>query len=316
MPRRTIGLLLMAFGTPRNNDQIEPFLTHIRNGAKPSEASVQHLKKRYRAIGGNSPLAAITEAQGAGLAKALSNRYDNITFKIHIGYKHAKPFIEDAVVAMHDEGIARALSLVLAPHYSTLSVRAYNDRAVKSAASLDWPVVATTSSWHTQPKLVRYWATQIEAALSAIPKAKRPETIVVFSAHSLPQSILSTGDPYLEQVKESARLVAEEAKLGHYALGWQSAGRSSGPWIGPDIRDLTRDLWNTAGYRTFIYCPIGFVADHLEVLYDGDIECRAVVDELGGTYMRVAMPNAHPMLIGSLCDVVAGQLTGQVGMNS
>ncbi len=308
MSHRTIGLLLMAFGTPRNHAQIEPFLTHIRNGAKPSEASLQHLAARYRAIGGSSPLAAITEAQGEALARALDGRHDGTTFKVYIGYKHAAPFIEDAIAAMHADGITEAISVVLAPHYSALSVRAYNDRAIQSAISLDGPAIATTASWYNQPKLVRYWATRIEAALAAVPEAGRSKAVVIFTAHSLPTRILSTSDPYPQEIEESARLIAEAAKLGHYELGWQSAGGTAEPWLGPDIRDLTRRLWKKEGYRTFIYCPIGFVSDHLEVLYDDDVACRAVVEELGGTYVRVAMPNADPMFIDSLCEVVAGHL--------
>ncbi len=305
---RTTGLLVMAYGTAHRAEDIEAFYTHIRHGVSPTPALLEELKSRYQAIGGLSPLTAITAAQGEQLERSLNARYPGRNFKTYIGYKHTAPFIEDAVAAMHADGITEAVSLVLAPHYSAFSVQGYNDRAIQSAKKLGGPVLTITPSWYRQPKFIRHWASRIEAMLAAMEEAERAKTVVIFSAHSLPQKILQNDDPYVQQVEDSARLIAAAAKLQHFAVGWQSAGRTPDPWIGPDVCDLTRQLWQAPGYRTFVYCPIGFVADHLEVLYDNDIECRAVTDELGGSYRRPAMPNTDPSFIECLADVVAEHL--------
>lgn len=305
---RTTGLLVMAYGTARRAEDIEAFYTDIRHGSRPSPELLAELNARYRAIGGLSPLAAITAAQGEHLERCLNARFPYKNFKTYLGYKHAAPFIEDAVAAMHADGIVEGINLVLAPHYSGFSVQGYNDRALQSARKLGGPVLSVTPSWYRQPKFIRYWATRIEATLAAVPAAELAKTVVVFSAHSLPQKILQDGDPYVQQIEDSARLIAAAAKLRHFVVGWQSAGRTPDPWIGPDVRDLTRQLWKAPGYRRFVYCPIGFVADHLEVLYDNDIECRDVVAELGGTYVRPAMPNTDPLFIECLADVVAEHL--------
>lgn len=308
MPKQTIGLLVMAYGTPRSPEEIEPYYTHIRHGRKPPDDLLQDLKDRYEAIGGVSPLARITEAQAAELETKLNERFEDKTFKAYLGLKHIAPFIEDAVNDMHSDGIEQAISLVLAPHYSTFSVKSYNGRAQEKAESLGGPVIHSVDSWYDQPKFIDYWADQVQKTFSEISQADREKTVVIFSAHSLPEKILQAGDPYPEQLAESAELIARAAGINHYAIGWQSEGNTPEPWIGPDVQDLTRDLFEQHGYRSFIYCPIGFVADHLEVLYDNDYECKVVTDELGAAYYRPNMPNTDPLFIECLADVVTKEL--------
>lgn len=308
MTGQTIGLLVMAYGTPRSPEEIEPYYTHIRHGRKPPEELLQDLKDRYKAIGGVSPLARITEKQASELEKKLNERFPDKTFKRYLGLKHISPFIEDAVTDMHKDGITQAVSIVLAPHYSTFSVKSYNGRAQEKAQQLGGPAIDSVESWYDEPKFVNYWAEQINKTLSSIPEQEREKTVVIFSAHSLPEKILQANDPYPKQLEESAELIARKAGIRHYTIGWQSEGNTPEPWIGPDVQDLTRDLFEREGYTSFVYCPVGFVADHLEVLYDNDYECKVVTDELGANYYRPEMPNAKPEFIDALADVVTKKL--------
>ncbi|TAN07600.1 MAG: ferrochelatase [Rhodanobacteraceae bacterium] len=304
----TTGLLVMAYGTPHTLQDLRAYYTHIRHGREPSEALQEQLQNRYFAIGGGSPLNRITAEQAAQLTADLSRRFPAQDFRSYIGFKHTAPFIEEAVARMHADGIHKGVALVMAPHYSAFSVRAYRERVTRAAAPLGWPRLVTVDAWYRQPKFIGYWARCISVALQALQPDDRRHAAVIFSAHSLPARILVESDPYVQQVTESAQLIAAAAGLDTYAIGWQSAGRTPDPWIGPDVREVTRNLWNTRQQRTFIYCPIGFVADHLEVLYDNDVECRAVVEELGGAYVRPPMPNIHPLFIAALADAVAEAL--------
>lgn len=299
----------MAYGTPRCPEEIEPYYTHIRRGRKPSPEALQDLTERYEAIGGVSPLAKITEEQAEKLEAALNSKNKDIQFKSYLGLKHIDPFIEDAVSQMHKDGIEEAVTLVLAPHYSTFSVKSYNGRAVEESEKLGGPKIHTIDSWYTEEKFIDYWAGQLKKTFQDIPEAEKDKTIVIFSAHSLPEKILQYGDPYPEQLKETADLIAKKAEIPHYTIGWQSEGNTPEPWIGPDVQDLTRDLYEQKGYVNYVYCPVGFVADHLEVLYDNDYECKVVTDELGVNYFRPEMPNAKDEFIDALATVIEKKLS-------
>ncbi|WP_026672473.1 ferrochelatase [Alkalihalobacterium bogoriense] len=304
--KKTVGLLVMAYGTPRSLEEIEPYYTHIRHGRKPSPEALQDLTERYEAIGGISPLAKITEEQANKLAEELNKRHSDLDFKVYLGLKHIEPFIEDAVHQMKEDGIEEAISIVLAPHYSTFSVKSYNGRAVEESEKISGPKIYTIDSWYNESEFIDYWTTQINKTMEQVADVEK--TCVVFSAHSLPERIISMGDPYPDQLQETADLIAEKANIKHYTIGWQSAGNTPDPWIGPDVQDLTRDLYNEKGYTAFVYCPVGFVADHLEVLYDNDYECKVVTDELGISYFRPEMPNAKPEFINCLATVVDQQV--------
>ncbi|MDA8351826.1 MAG: ferrochelatase [Firmicutes bacterium] len=305
MSKQTIGLLVMAYGTPRTPEEIEPYYTHIRHGHRPPEEQIQDLKERYEAIGGISPLAKITNQQVEALEKRVNQLHDDITFKSYLGLKHIDPFIEDAVQQMKEDGIEEAVSLVLAPHYSTFSVKSYNGRAQEEAKKQGGPRIHSVDSWYDHPRFIQYWADQLKQTFDRIPKEKHDQTVVIFSAHSLPEKILQDQDPYPKQLEETARWVAEKAGIPHYAVGWQSAGNTPEPWLGPDVQDLTRELHQKKGYTSFVYCPLGFVAEHLEVLYDNDYECKVVCDEIGADYYRPPMPDAKPAFIECLAEVVA-----------
>ncbi|GGA58632.1 ferrochelatase [Kroppenstedtia guangzhouensis] len=309
MSKRTIGLLVMAYGTPRNTDEIEAYYTHIRHGRKPPADLLQDLKDRYEAIGGISPLSKITDQQVDSLEKRLNELHDDVKFRSYLGLKHIDPFIEDAVQKMKEDGIQEAVSIVLAPHYSTFSVKSYNNRAQDQAEQLGDLKIHTVDSWYEEPLFIDYWVKQVRNTFAQIPEEKHDQTVVIFSAHSLPEKILKAGDPYPHQLEETARLVAEGARISNYAVGWQSEGNTPEPWLGPDVQDLTRDLYREKGYTSFVYCPVGFVADHLEVLYDNDYECKVVCDEIGADYYRPPMPNAKPEFIQCLADIVSRKWT-------
>ncbi|ADU29743.1 ferrochelatase [Evansella cellulosilytica DSM 2522] len=302
--KKTVGLLVMAYGTPRSLDEVEQYYTHIRRGRKPSQEQLDDLIERYEAIGGISPLAKITEEQTDRLEKELNRRYSDRQFKAYQGLKHIDPFIEDAVLAMKEDGIEEAVSIVLAPHYSTFSVKSYNGRAKEESESIEGPKITSVESWYTEPKFIEYWADQIVKTRETMSEEERSNHVVIFSAHSLPEKILQNGDPYPEQLKETAALIAEKAGVKNYEIGWQSEGNTPEPWLGPDVQDLTRDLYNKNEYKAFVYCPVGFVADHLEVLYDNDYECKVVTDELGVAYYRPEMPNAKDAFIDTLATVI------------
>lgn len=308
MSKKTIGLLVMAYGTPRSVEEIEPYYTHIRRGRKPSQAVLDELTERYEAIGGISPLAKITRAQGQELEKKLNEINDNVQFKLYFGLKHIDPFIEDAIEEMKNDGIEEAVSIVLAPHYSTFSVKSYNGRAKEHSEKINGPKITSIDCWYDHPQFIKYWSDEIKKTFTTMEADEKENAVVIFSAHSLPEKILQNGDPYPDQLKETADLIASLAEINHYTIGWQSEGQTPDPWIGPDVQDLTRDLYKQKGYTTFVYCPVGFVADHLEVLYDNDFECKIITDELGVNYYRPEMPNAKPEFIECLADVVLKKL--------
>lgn len=301
---KKVGLLVMAYGTPYKDEDIERYYTDIRHGRKPTDEMVADLRGRYHAIGGLSPLAKITEEQAYGLERVLNESQNEVEFKTYIGLKHIEPFIEDAVSNMKKDGIDEAISIVLAPHYSSFSVEAYNKRAQDAANKLGGLKITNINEWYKEPQFIEMWADRINKVADEIPEAELDDTILIVSAHSLPEKIKAHGDPYPSQLEETAELIFNQVKVPHYALGWQSEGKTGEPWLGPDVQDLTRDLYHEKAYKHFIYTPVGFVAEHLEVLYDNDYECKVVTDELGAAYHRPPMPNADPEFLEVLKTVV------------
>ncbi|PFV77820.1 ferrochelatase [Bacillus sp. AFS059628] len=306
MTKKKIGLLVMAYGTPESLDDVEAYYTHIRHGRKPSEEALQDLIGRYKAIGGISPLAKITKEQAHKLTDSMNNIFTEYEFTCYLGLKHIAPFIEDAVEEMKKDGIEQAISIVLAPHYSTFSIKAYNDRAIRLSEEIGGPVIEPIERWYDEPKFISYWADQIKETFTKI--EDKEKAVVIFSAHSLPEKIIAAGDPYVEQLQHTADLIAAAAKIQNYTIGWQSAGNTPDPWIGPDVQDLTRDLFEDRGYESFVYCPVGFVAEHLEVLYDNDYECKVVTDELNVSYFRPNMPNSQSVFIDCLTEIVSKKM--------
>jgi ferrochelatase len=284
----------MAYGTPVTPDDIEAYYTHVRRGRPPTEEQLADLRRRYEAIGGTSPLLERTREQAAGVQAALGAR-----FRVELGMKHAPPFIEDGVDALVSAGITFIVGLVLAPHYSVLSVGEYATRAAGAATSAG-ATLSMVSSWHLAPgylDLLSGFVSDEVARLGVEPVE------VVFTAHSLPTRILDTGDPYPDQLAETAEAVAAQAGVDRWSVGWQSAGRTPEPWIGPDLLAILPTLVE-AGVAGVVVCAAGFVSDHLEVLYDLDIEARAAAHRLGLAFARTKSPNADPAFCATLADVI------------
>ncbi|KMJ57909.1 ferrochelatase [Bacillus sp. LL01] len=308
MSKKKMGLLVMAYGTPYKEEDLERYYTHIRHGRKPSDEMLQDLRDRYNAIGGISPLARITEEQANALGAHLNNIQDDIEFKVYLGLKHIEPFVEDAVQQMKEDGIQEAVSIVLAPHFSTFSVKSYNGRAQEEAEKIDGPSIVSVESWYNEPKFIQYWVDRVKKTFASMSGEEREKAVLIVSAHSLPEKIIQMGDPYPDQLQETADLIAKGAGVKNYEIAWQSEGNTPDPWLGPDVQDITRDLYKEKGYTSFVYTPVGFVSDHLEVLYDNDYECKIVTDEIGAKYYRPEMPNTQPEFIDAMATVVLEEL--------
>lgn len=291
------AVVLMAYGTPRTPDEIEPYYTDIRRGRPPTPELLAELVARYDAIGGISPLAQRTEDQRDALQRAL----DAIApgrYHVVLGLKHADPQIEAAVDQLAAEGFVSAVGVVLAPHYSSYSIGQYLGRA-RAAAEPHGMTVAGVESWAVEPAFVDFLARDLRARLDRMPA----NTKVLFTAHSLPQRIIDAGDPYPDELRATAEAVAEAADLSDWsswAIAWQSAGRTPEPWIGPDILAVVDDLAASENADGVLVCACGFVADHLEVLYDLDIEAKAHAEARGLAFDRTACVNDDPAVMAAL----------------
>ena len=300
------GVLVMAYGTPATPEDVEAYYTHVRRGRPPTPELLDDLRARYEAIGGTSPLLELTRAQAAGLAAALGDGW-----VVELGMKHAPPFIEEGVARLAEQGVRRIVGLVLAPHYSALSVGEYAARAAATQAVADGGVELTmVDSWHLASGYVELLAARVLSAYDLLLVTDPNAVEVVFTAHSLPERILAAGDPYPDQLRETAEAVVARAALGRWSIAWQSAGRTPEPWIGPDLLSHLAERAE-AGVEGVIVCPAGFVSDHLEILYDLDVEARQVAERLGLAFARTESPNDDPAFCATLARVVtAAAVTG------
>ena len=294
----------MAYGTPATLDDVGPYFTHIRRGRAPSPEAVEHLRRRYERVGGATPLRAITEAVRDRLEESL--RADGDARRVYVGMKHWHPYVAEAVRIMAADGVREATAVVLAPHYSRMSVGGYRKYMDEALAELSHPfAVRFVERWHLEPEFVTMMAGLVRRGLERFPAEERDDVTVVFTAHSLPEKIRGWSDPYERELRESAEAVAARAGLARWRQAWQSAGSTGEPWIGPDILDFLETLAGE-GVRRVLQVPIGFVSDHLEVLYDIDVEARARAEELGMRLERTELPNASPEFIRVLRAVVGG----------
>ncbi len=287
----------MAYGTPEGLGEVERYYTDIRGGHRPSPEAVAELTERYRAIGG-SPLLQITKSQARGIGERLGT-------KSYVGQKHASPTIDDAVRQMTVDGVEHAVGLVLAPHYSRMSVGDYDARARAAARSLGWTgTLDMVKSWHTEDGYIAFLTRAVDGALDRLSEAARREAVVVFTAHSLPARILEAHDPYPEQLQTTADLVAARAGLERWQIGWQSAAAAKHPWLGPDVTEIIAEL-ASKDVPGVVVCACGFVADHLEVLYDLDLEAKRVAEDLGIEFARTPMPNDDSAFLDTLAAVAS-----------
>ncbi|MEY2570772.1 MAG: protoporphyrin/coproporphyrin ferrochelatase [Acidimicrobiaceae bacterium] len=274
-----IGVVVMAYGTPASPDEVEAYYTHIRRGRPPTDEQLADLRSRYEAIGGISPLRAISESQVARIRAALGEGYE-----VALGMKHAAPFIEDAVASLGD--VERIVGVVLAPHFSRGSVGEYLDR-LRGAAAVP---VTGIETWADLDEWLDFQAAAVRGALA-------PDTTVVFTAHSLPERVLE-GDRYPDELAASAAAIAARAGVSEWRVAWQSAGRTPEPWRGPDILEVLRDV-DAPGV---LVCAQGFTADHLEVLYDLDVQATSLAEDLGIAFARTRMVNDDVTVLAALAD--------------
>ena len=276
--------MLMAYGSPSRPEDVRPYLEDVRGGRPVSEEAVAELAERYRRIGGRSPLDDVTEAQRAALERALG-------MPVFVGMKHWRPRISEAVEAALAAGATRIVGLVLAPHYSRLSIGGYRERLEEALA--DRAELVLVESWHDESAFVEALADRVRGS----------DAWIVFTAHSLPERILADGDPYREQLLETARLVAERAGLERWSFAFQSASSTGEPWLGPDVLDELGRL-RAEGVSKVLVEPVGFVSDHLEILWDLDVEARERASQLGLEFARTESLNDDPVFVQALAGLV------------
>jgi ferrochelatase len=307
-----IGVLIMAYGGPNSLEEIPGYLADIRSGRPTPMRILKEIRDNYQQIGGKSPLLEITKRQVA----AIQAQSDTEKFRFYLGMRHWSPWIEDTIRDMLEDGITRAVSLVLAPHYSKLSIAKYQ---AKITAGLDMYhghiEFAHVESYHDAPGLIQALANRVKEGLNRWPADIRPEVHVVFSAHSLPLRIQKMGDPYEDQLHETAELVAQEAELGDGQWSWsyQSAGRSPEPWLGPQLPEHLEALAEK-GIRNVVSVPVGFVSDHVEILYDIDIQAQQVASDHGIRLERPPALNDDPLFITTIADKIRGITEEKYGL--
>jgi protoporphyrin/coproporphyrin ferrochelatase len=280
------AVLLMAYGSPSSAEDVRPYLEDVLDGPPVSDKAVAEVAERYRRIGGRSPLDEVTEAQRAALERELG-------VPVFVGMKHWHPRIAQAVERAVVGGATRLIGVVLAPHYSRMSVGEYRDRLEAALEGRDAELVLV-ESWHDDPAFVDVVADRVRGT----------HAWVVFTAHSLPERILADGDPYRDQLLATSRLVAERAELADgWSFAFQSASATGEPWLGPDILDELERL-HGAGVRKVLVAPVGFVSDHLEILWDLDVQARERAQQLGIELDRIESLNDDPAFVRALAGVV------------
>lgn len=294
------GVLVMAYGTPTTPQDVEAYYTRIRHGHPPSPEQLADLVFRYNAIGGISPLAQRTNDQVAALGQRLEEVAPG-EFDVRFGSKYEPPLLEETAETFRNEGFNTVIGVALAPHAAAMSTGQYMARAKEALG--DKVNFIAVSEWWEAPGFLELIAGRVHEVLDHVPGERHRTTEVIFSAHSLPEKILESGDTYPEQLRESAHRAASLAGVTRYDVCWQSAGRTTDTWLGPDILEVLRTK-KEEGVTDLVSCPIGFVSDHLEVLYDIDIQAQEVAHEIGLHLYRTMSLNDDPHFIAILADVI------------
>ncbi len=303
MAPEQVAVLVMAYGGPGNIDEVEPYLMDIRGGRPTKPQLVEEIRARYARIGGRSPILELTRAQASGIARALGGQ-----FKVYVGMRHWHPYIQDVVGEIARGDHRRVVGVAMAPHYSNISVGAYEKKLLQAADTgaggrLDVTLVRT---WWKQPQFLDAVANRIVQALQRFPTPSQVQ--VIFTAHSLPQKVLASGDPYADELNASATEVARRAQVTGWRMAYQSAGATAEPWLGPDAEAVITELAR-ARHDAVLLVPIGFVCDHVEILYDIDVEYQRLAKRLGIQLERTASLNDDPGLVAAVADVVRAAAT-------
>ncbi|HVF26263.1 MAG TPA: ferrochelatase [Anaerolineales bacterium] len=293
-----IGVLVMAYGGPNTIDEVEPYLLDVR-GHRPTAPEIIHeVRERYREIGGRSPILKQTQTQANALETSLNTSGKD--FKVFVGMRHWHPYINDVLEEMHSQGIKRAVGLVMAPHYSRMSIGAY----YKKIDEANLPIVfSRVEDWHVQTGYLNALADRVHAALQRFPEEIRAQVPVIFTAHSLPEKILEWNDPYPTQLHETVSALMERLGLQPHEFAYQSAAISSEHWLGPDASQVI-ERFSAEGKRDILLCPIGFVCEHVEILYDVDIVYQKLAKSLNVHLERIEMLNTAPEMIEGLAQLI------------
>ncbi len=293
-----IGLLVMAYGGPNNLEEVEPYLMDVR-GYRPTAPEIVHeVRERYHEIGGRSPILERTWAQAHALESALNTNGQN--FKAFVGMRHWHPFIKDTLAEMCNQRIERAVGLVMAPHYSRMSIEAYFKNVEQAESSIQ---ITRINDWHLLPEYLIALAKRVHSALERFPESVRAEVPIIFTAHSLPERILEWDDPYPKQLRETVEALMELLGPQPHEFAFQSAAISTEPWLGPDA-SVRIKRFAAEGKRNILICPIGFVCEHVEILYDIDIVYQNLSKTLGVHLERIEMLNDEPEMISGLARLV------------
>jgi ferrochelatase len=294
------AILLLAHGSPDSVDEIPEFLRQITRGRPIPPQVVEEVQHRYGLIG-QSPLTRLTLQQGELLAREVS-------LPVYVGMRKWKPFIADTVRAMNNDGVKHAVVICLAPQNSRTSVGLYRaalTAGVEPSFSFDF-----VEAWHDQPSLVAAFAEKFSAGWKRACAESGTQVPVIFTAHSVPARTIEEGDPYEAQAKETAALVAREVGLSEWKFAFQSQGMSGGAWIGPTVEDTILGL-KSAGHSAVFIQPIGFLCDHVEILYDIDIGFKKLAEKEGMRVWRAESLNDSPLLARALAEIVRGRLAGR-----
>jgi ferrochelatase len=293
-----IGLLVMAYGGPETLEDVEPYLMDVRGYRATAPEIVHEVRERYREIGGRSPLLERTRAQANAIQSALNEH--GLDFKVFVGMRHWHPFIQDTLADMRAQSIARSVGLVMAPHYSRMSIQAYFDKVEEANSGMQ---MARIHDWHLLPEYLDALVARVRVALNRFPGSVRADLPVIFTAHSLPERILEWGDPYPLQLLATTDALTKQLGPRPYEFAYQSAAISNEPWLGPDASEVMA-RYAAQGRRHMLICPIGFVCEHVEILYDIDIVYQRLAKELGIQLERIEMLNDSPELMRGLARLV------------
>jgi protoporphyrin/coproporphyrin ferrochelatase len=289
-------VLLMAYGSPNTLDEVGSYLSEIRGGRASTAEDVERLKERYRQVGGRTPLLEITNSQAQELEKKL--RKEELADRVYVGMKHWHPFIQDTVREIVQNSADSIVGVALTPHYSKMSIGGYEEAVRRSLAKHNSAIAfLMVKDWHTEPSLIKALANRVRTGLNKLDKPA--QATVLFTAHSLPKRAVAPGDPYQSQLLETSELVAESSGVGAWEFAFQSAGEPRDAWLGPQIREQIASIHNR-GFKEILVCPVGFVSDHLEILYDLDIEAKRHAASFGMRLERTISLNSDPEFIDSL----------------
>jgi protoporphyrin/coproporphyrin ferrochelatase len=302
------AVLLIAFGGPTSPEEIRPFLARVTQGTDIPPHRLEEVAHHYEAVGGQSPLNEITVRQARALQELL--RAQGMDLLVYTGTRNAAPLLVDTLRQMAADGVQRAVGFILSSHQTEASWDRYqkNVADARLAIGRDAPNVDYCAGWHDHALFIQSWAELIQASFAAIPNVQRSKNPLVFTAHSVPIA-MADRSPYVEQLKTTARLVAD--KIGHpnWSIAYQSrSGKPSDPWLEPDINTVLRDL-AAGGFTQVVVAPIGFVSEHVEILYDLDIEAKKTALQAGINLHRADCPNDHPTFIQMMADVVRRRMT-------